>query len=366
MFASLAEIGAVFLKLGLVAFGGPAAHVALMRREVVTRRAWLPESAFLEDFAACQLIPGPTSTELAVLLGYGRAGVPGLLVAGASFVSPATVIMLLLAAVYSRFASSPLIAAALHGIRPVVVGIIGWALIDLGRRIVRGPLAALIGLAVAAASLLGANPILLLIAGGVAAMLWQWRPPAQAPHLMLAVPTAVNTSIGGIFLAFLKFGALSFGSGYVLFAFLRSDVVDGYHWLTNQQLADALAISQATPGPVFTVATFIGYLVAGLPGGLVATFAIFLPGFLLVPLLGRLVAFVRGRRWAASFLEGVNIAALGLIAAVALLLGRVAVDGPLTAAIALVALLVLLRLPLAAPALVIAGAALGLLGGLRF
>jgi chromate transporter len=358
--ASLGEIAAVFLKLGLVAVGGPAVHVALMRREVVVKRRWVDEKTFLDDFAACQLIPGPSSTELAILLGYRRGGAPGLLIAGASFILPAMLIMLALAWVYSRFATSSVIAGALHGIRPVVVGLIAWALIDLGRRIVRGPLLAAVGLAVVVVALLGANPIILLALGGFAVVVSRSLRLTVTP-VLAAASMATNTSLLGIFLVFLKYGAVSFGSGYVLFAFLHTDLVRTYHWLTTQQLVDAIAISQATPGPVFTVATFIGYLVAGVGGAAVATVGIFLPGFVLVPFLERIVRLVDTHAWAKAFLEGVNVAALGLIAAVGVQLGRVALVDPITTAIAVIALAALLRFPLAAPGLVIAGGVAGIL-----
>src|SRR5712691_587599 len=358
---SLGEIAGVFLKLGLVAVGGPAVHVALMRREVVLKRRWLDEKTFLDDFAACQLIPGPSSTELAIMLGYRRGGPAGLVVAGVLFILPAMLIMLALAWVYSRFAASSVIAGALHGVRPVVVGLIAWALIDLGRRIVLGPFLALVGLVVMVAALFGANPIILLALGGFAIVLRRsLRLKPFAPGLA-AASVAMNTSLLGIFLVFLKYGAVSFGSGYVLFAFLQTDVVQTYHWLTTQQLVDGIAISQATPGPVFTVATFIGYLVAGVSGAVVATVGIFLPGFVLVPFLERIVRLVNAHLWAKAFLEGVNVGALGLIAAVAVQLGRTALVDPITGAIALVSFAVLLRVPLAAPALMIAGGVVGVL-----
>ena len=365
MSPNLAEIAALFLKLGLIAFGGPAAHVALMRREVVERRHWLEEPAFFDYFAACQLIPGPTSTELAILLGYKRAGIAGLMVAGGLFILPAMLIMLGLAWAYARFAASPVVAGALHGIRPVVVGIIAWALIDLGRRILRGPWPALTGLGVLLAALLGWNPVLLLIVGGLLLMLRASAasiPTGRGAIGWLAASTGLgSTTLVAIFLAFLKFGAVSFGSGYVLLAFLHSDVVQTSHWLSERQLIDAIAISQATPGPVFTVATFIGFLIAGVGGAVVATVGIFLPGFVLVPFLDRIVKLVHQRKWAQAFLDGVNVAALGLIASVAVQLARTSFVDPITIVIALVSLAILLRLPLASPALILVGGVIGLI-----
>jgi len=237
-----------------------------MRREVVERRHWVDESTFLQYFAACQLIPGPTSTELAIYLGYKRAGVAALVIAGVVFILPAALIMLALAWIYERFATTRVIAGALYGIRPVVVAIVGWALLDLGRRIIRGPFPALVGLIVAVAAVVGINPIALLALGGLA-MVAELRIPAvsgrSSPAILAGTVSVGTTTLLGIFLAFLKFGAVSFGSGYVLFAFLHTDVVQNFHWLSDRQLVDAIAISQATPGPVFTVATFIGYLIAG-------------------------------------------------------------------------------------------------------
>lgn len=366
MLGSVGEIAAVFLKLGVVAVGGPAVHVALMRREVVVKRQWLDEKTFLDDFAACQLIPGPSSTELAIMLGLRRGGAAGLVVAGTLFILPAMLIMLALAWVYQHYAASATVSHALVGIRPVVTAVLAWALLDLGRRIVRGVLPLLIALAVLAGGLYGVNPIILLVIGGMALVasrsvtlpLWG----RAGSGLFLVASTATNTSLPAIFLTFLKYGAVSFGSGYVLFAFLHADVVQNYHWLTTQQLIDAVAISQATPGPVFTVATFIGYLVGGIGGALLATLGIFLPGFVLVPFLDRIVKLVNDRIWARAFLDGVNLAAVGLIAGVAIQLGRSALVDPVTVVIAVVSFLILLRAPLAAAALVVGGGVLGLTG----
>ena len=383
MSGSLAEIAAVFLKVGLIAVGGPAAHVALMRREVVVRRHWVDEKTFLDDFAACQLIPGPSSTELAILLGYRRGGAPGLIIAGTLFILPAALMMLALAWLYSRFASTAIFAGALHGVRPVVVAVMAWALLDLGRRIVTGPFVALVALVVMAAALVGVNPIVLLLIGGLAVVAQRRisHPSSPSPSGGAQGPSApsssgggrgwgwmvatapTNTALLGIFLTFLKYGVVSFGSGYVLFAFLHTDVVQTYHWLTTQQLIDAVAISQATPGPVFTVATYIGFLVAGLGGALVATVGIFLPGFVLIPFLERIVRVVNQYGWAKAFLDGVNVAAMGLIAAVAIQLGQAALVDPLTITIALLSFAVLLRFPLAAPGLVSAGGIAGLIAG---
>ena len=360
---SLLEIGAVFLKLGTVAVGGPAVHVAMMRREVVLKRRWLDEKAFLDSFAACQLIPGPSSTELAIMVGYRRGGLAGLFIAGTLFILPALLLMLLLAWLYQHLSGNQVFAHALQGVRPVVVGIVAWAIVDLGRRMITGPLAAALAGLVLVAGLLGVDPIVLLVAAG---LVWTVvRTPGQGGSGLLSlVPASPISSVSllTVFLTFLKYGVVSFGSGYVLFAFLQGDVVQGFHWLTTHQLVDAIAISQATPGPVFTVATFIGYLVAGVPGALLATAGIFLPGFLMVPYLDRLMRIVRDQAAVRNVLAGVNLGALGLIAAVTVELGRASIIGLPTLAMAIAAFVVLLRFPLAAPALVVAGALIGLVG----
>lgn len=356
----------MFLMLGCIAFGGPVAHVALMRREIVARRRWLPEAEFLRMFAACNLIPGPSSTELAIFLGYRRGGWRALVLAGVLFIAPAFLLMLAIAWAYAGFQGKPATTAVLHGIRPVVVGIIAWAALDLGRRVLARPVRLLLAAAAGGLLLAGVNPVLLLAAGGLLLAALSVG-PRRLSACLSALPLGAGLPDLGrlplLFVTFLKFGAVTFGSGYVLLAFLRSDLVVTLHWLTDQQLLDAIAIGQATPGPVFATATFIGYLVAGVPGAILATVAIFLPGFLLVPFLDRLVVAVERRHRAQAFLDGVNAAVLGLIVAVALELGRASLVDVPTAALAAGAFLVSLRWPLAAPALVAGGAAAGLLLG---
>ncbi len=339
-----------------------------MRREVVVRRHWLDEKAFFDGFAACQLIPGPSSTELAMLIGLRRGGVPGLLTAGSLFILPAMLLMLGLAWLYASFGHTAVLGNALSGVRPVVVGIIVWAIVDLARRIVREPYALLVATLIAIAAIVAVNPVLLLVIGGLLLIVRRVLSLSISAASMFAVPligkaaeVVTHVSLLSIFVTFLKYGAVSFGSGYVLFALLHADLVQSLHWLTTRQLIDAIAISQATPGPVFTVATFIGFLVGGLPGALLATLGIFLPGFLLVPFLDRIVRLVSSRPWLRAFLDGVNVAAVGLIASVAVQLARSALVDLPTALVAITAFAVLLRAPLAAPILVIVGAALGLL-----
>ncbi len=357
----LRAAAAVFLKLGLIGFGGPAAHVALMRKELVERRRWLPEQEFLRTFAACNLIPGPSSTELAIYVGYRLCGWPGLLAAGVLFILPAAVAMTAIGAAYTRFGANPAAVAILLGVRPVVVGIVLWAAVDLGRRIVTGLVPGAIVAAAAALMVAGIHPIAVLLAGGLAGLAAGRRRSGAVPMLAAALTGLGAGKLLALFLTFLKIGALSFGSGYTLLAFLRSDVVGGLHIVSERQLVDAVAIGQATPGPLFTSATFIGFLAAGLPGAVVATVGIFTPGFLFVPFLDRLMRWVELHASASEFIAGANAAALGLIVAVTLELARAAITGPADVLLALAALAVSLRRPLAAPLVVLGGAAAGLL-----
>ena len=359
---SLGEVALAFLILGTVAFGGPAAHVALMRRELVDRRRWLPEDEFLRMFAACNLIPGPSSTELAIFLGYRRAGWKGLAAGGLLFILPAMLIMLGIAWLYSRYGTTGQALAILHGVRAAVIGIVVWAVVDLGRRLLRRWRLVVLSAAVAALSFVGLNPAVLILLGGllVAGISRAWPRPAPRAVGMAIAPAlaaAGSSKLLTVFLTFLKIGLVSFGSGYVLFAFLHADFVAGLHWLSDRQLVDAVAIGQATPGPVFTTATFLGYLFAGVPGALIATLAIFLPAFVLVPMLDRIVRLIARRAWLQGFVDGANAAALGLIAAVTVQLGRAALVDPATVVIAGLALGIVFKWPLASPA-VVGGAAL--------
>lgn len=368
---SALTVALVLLKVGVIAFGGPITHVAFMRRELVERRGWLDEKTFLRMFAACNLIPGPSSTELALFIGYRLAGWQGQLLAGSLFIAPAMLVMLAIAWAYTRYGTTAPALATLGGVRPVVVGIVVWALVDLGRRAANPlPGLAIAGL-VAILSLLGANPVLLLLLGGLVLLTirqggrwlrWGsglgWLPLGGLPGLVVL---AHSDRLPALFWTFLKVGAVSFGSGYVLFAYLQSDFVQGLQWLSQQQLVDAIAIGQVTPGPVFTTATFLGYLFAGLAGALLATVAIFLPGFVLVPFLDRIVHLVERQPSVRAFLDGVNLAVIGLIATVTIQLGVSSIHSPLAAVVSVASFLVLLWRPLATPVLVLAGGCLGLL-----
>ena len=358
----LGELAAVFLKLGMIGFGGPAAHVALMRREFVARRGWVEPDEFNRMFAACNLIPGPSSTELAIFMGHRRGGRRGMLIAGSCFLLPAALLMFGLAWAYLRWGQQPAALHLLAGVRPVVVGIMAWATIELARSMVgdwpRAGIAALAAVLLA----LGFAPALIVVIAGGSLVLGRrgWR---ASPLVVTGVAYGpIPVSLATVFLAFLKIGALSFGSGYVLVAFLRADLVKAMHWLTDPQLVDAIAIAQATPGPVFSVAAFVGYLVGGVPGCVVATAAIFLPGFALVPFMDRVLWLVQHHLSARAFVDGANAAALGLIAAVTLQLASTAFTGVAAVVTAVVTITVLWRWPLASPALIAAGAAAGLVG----
>ncbi|HQY95072.1 chromate efflux transporter [Caldilinea sp.] len=295
----LTELAKLFTRLGFTAFGGPAAHIAMMHDEVVVRRQWLDEQHFLDMIGAVNLVPGPNSTEMALHIGSVRAGWRGLIVAGAGFILPAVLIVLALAWAYVEYGATPQASALLYGIKPVIIAIVLQALIRLGQKAVHGPLLATAGIAVFALYLLGVNELVLLFGiGALVAVVTMARrglagqaallPLLSLGALTAAVEQAAAISLTQLFLVFLKIGALLYGSGYVLLAFLRNDLVVNLGWLTDQQLLDAVAIGQFTPGPVFTTATFVGYLVAGLPGAIVATLGIFLPAFCFVAVLNRM------------------------------------------------------------------------------
>lgn len=381
----LREVAAIFTRLGFTAFGGPAAHIAMMRHELVERRQWIDDRRFADLLGLVNLIPGPSSTELAIYLGYLRAGWPGLLLAGACFILPAMLIVLAFAWAYVTFGSTPAVGWLLYGIKPVVLAIIAQALTGLSRTILRGPLAIACALAVLALYLLGVNVLVLLLGAGLffaavslarnerdrvkpAALPVALGPLSSpltrlVPARLAAVASAAALPFSQLtlFLTFLKIGAVLYGSGYVLLAFLRADLVQNLHWLSDHQLLDAVSIGQFTPGPVFTTATFIGYLVGGLPGALLATLAIFLPAFAFVPAIHRLAALMRRSAWARAILAGVNAAALALMAGVTFQLAGAALVDPLTWLLALAALTILLRFKPNSAWLIAAGALAGFL-----
>ncbi|MBK9052149.1 MAG: chromate efflux transporter [Chloroflexi bacterium] len=322
------EVGLLALKLGATAFGGPAAHVAMLHDEVVTRRKWLDDKHFLDLLGATNLIPGPNSTEMVIHVGYVRAGWPGLIVAGLGFILPTVFIVLALAWAYVRFGSTPAAAWLLYGMKPVVVVIVAQALWNLGTKAIRGWWGGAAAVSILLLYLFtGIGEILLLLVAGLIFTLAQNRPWPRFNvwgllplPLVTASPLQLITLIPGqlvtLFLTFLKIGSILYGSGYVLLAFLRADFVVRLGWLTDQQLIDAIAIGQITPGPLSSTATFIGYVLAGVPGAILATLGIFLPSFIFVALSSPLIPRLQRSPVARGFLDGVNVASLALMAAV--------------------------------------------------
>ncbi|GAB4152512.1 MAG: chromate efflux transporter [Cyanobacteria bacterium J069] len=371
----LGELAGVFLKLGAIAFGGPAAHIAMMDDEIVTRRRWLSRERLLDFLGITNLIPGPNSTELAIYLGYDRAGWRGLLLAGTCFILPAMLIVWALAAVYVRYQAIPQVEWLLYGVKAVVIAIIVQALWKLGQKALKDWPTWIVAIAVVAFFATGLNEIALLLLGGVAVMLIKnlgQREPG-APLLLVPLSFLAQTGTapatapasaptwGSVFLLFLKIGAVLYGSGYVLLAFLEREFVQRTGWLTSQQILDAVAVGQVTPGPVFTTATFVGYLLAGNGGAVAATIAIFLPAFALVLIINPFLPKLRQSRWVSGFLDGVNAASLGLMAVVTWTLARAAVVDWVTGILAVLSLIAVFRFKINSAWLVLGGAIAGLL-----
>jgi chromate transporter len=334
---SLKELAWLFLRLGTTAFGGPAAHIAMMHAEVVHKRRWLSEQEFLDMLGAVNLIPGPNSTEMAIHIGHARRGWLGLLISGGCFIVPAATMVCLIAWAYVTYRQLPQTEAIFYGLKPVVAAVGIQARITLGRQAVKSPLLAICGLVAAALALREVNELLILSGAGCLLLLVELtrdpgigrvRSLVVMPGLWFvsaAVVVAKPFGLWPMFLFFLKTGSVLFGSGYVLLAFLRDDLVYRCHWLTESQLLDAIAVGQITPGPVFTTATFIGYLLGGVPGAVLATLGIFLPAFVFVAISGPLVPRLRKSKLCGAFLDGVNLASLALMFAVLTQIGRAAV-----------------------------------------
>jgi len=366
------ELVLLFLRLGATAFGGPAAHVAMMEEEVVRRRRWISREEFLDLLGATNLIPGPNSTELAIHIGHRRAGWPGLVAAGVSFILPAALLVLGLAWAYVRFGALPEAEAFLYGVKPVVVAVVAQALWKLGRAAVKDVFLGILGALALAGVALGVHELVVLAAAGAlaavrkrgagrsATLLFPAMPAAAAALGTGAGAAAASAGLGLLFLTFLKIGSVLFGSGYVLLAFLRADLVARLHWLSEAQLLDAVAAGQITPGPVFTTATFVGYLVAGPAGAGIATLGIFLPAFVFVAASGPLVPRLRRSPTAGAFLDGVNVASLALMALVTAQLGRAALVDVPTLSIAAASAAALIFLRISSIWLLAGGAALGL------
>ena len=355
MINELMTLVRLFVRLSLTAFGGPAAHIAMMEDEVVGRRKWLSRQSFLDLVGATNLIPGPNSTEMTMHVGHVRAGWPGLVAAGASFIIPATLITVAIAWFYVRYGALPQVEALLAGIRPVVIAIIIGAIWRLGRQAAKSWQLVVIGVAVGAAAWLGFSEVLALFFGGLLGMIWLrgrdgwadrrgfWTSVLVVAALIAAVSAILvlgnnaarlwadaaggqprEPSPGLLGLYFLFIGSVLYGSGYVLFAFLEGGLVQTFGWLTQQQLIDAIAVGQVTPGPVFSSATFIGYVIAGWPGALAATVGIFLPSFIFVAALTPLIPRLRRSAWMAAFLDAINVSAVGLMTVVCIQLGQAA------------------------------------------
>jgi chromate transporter len=381
---SLGEIALVFLKLGTIAFGGPAAHLAMMEEEFVRRRGWLTQAEFLDRLATANLIPGPSSTEVAIFVGQLKRGWRGLIVAGCCFLIPAALIVLAIAWAYVRFGSLPKVEGVLAAIKPAVVAIVIQAVVKLGRTGVRTiPLAA-IAILSAALSFLGVGPVLVLVFAGLAsAGAWAiesraagasslgilngagWQKIVGVPKIVggvlavAAVGAAVPVGLVRLFLSFLKIGSLIFGSGMVLLAFLQTEFVEHLHWLTEKQLLDAVAVGQFTPGPLSATATFIGYLVAGWTGAVVATVGIFLPGFVLVACIGRFLPRLRRSPVVAAALDGVVAGSLALMAVVAWQLGKASIIDWMTLVVFGASLIALLQFRVNSAWVIAAAAGIG-------
>jgi chromate transporter len=365
---TLREIAWLFLKLGTIAFGGPAAHIAMMEEEVVRRRKWLDRDKFLDLLGATNLIPGPNSTELAIHIGYERRGWPGLVIAGLCFILPASLIVTAIAWFYVQYGKLPEVGSVLYGLKPVIIAIVLQALWGLATTAIKSKWLAAVGVIVLVFSFLHFNELVLIFGAGIVAMLARLvkdRAGNTARSLLplglllqASVPTAV--SLSALFLFFLKVGSVLFGSGYVLLAFLRGDLVERYGWLTNDQLLDAIAVGQITPGPVFTTATFIGYILAGGYGAVAATVGIFLPAFVFVALSGWLVPRLRKSETMGAFLDGVNIGSLALMIFVTFELGRSALIDWLSVLLTVVSAVMLIKFKVNSAWLILGGAIVGL------
>jgi len=371
---SLKELALLFLKLGTIGFGGPAAHIALMREEVVQKRKWLTEAEFLDFLGAANLIPGPNSTELAIHIGLRQRGLAGLIVAGSCFILPALLIVWLVAWGYQEYGGLPEVNHILLGIKPVIIAIVLQAIWGLTKSSVKNISLGVIGVAALGFSFAGLNEMLVLLAAGILGIVAVTRRQpitVLLPFLILtytlralaAIDSENNpaVSLSRLFWGFVKIGSVLYGSGYVLLAFIRAEFVERLHWLTEAQLLDAISVGQFTPGPVFTTATFIGYIMAGSSGAWLATLGIFLPAFVFVALSAPLLPRIRRSKSASGFLDGVNVASLALMILVTLQLGRSTIVDWKTFLISAIACVLLIRYKVNSVWLIIAGGVLGAL-----
>ena len=366
------EVASFFLKLGFLAFGGVAGHIAMMRRELVDRRKWISEQDFLDLFGIMNLIPGPSSTEMVIALGYWRAGWPALILAGALFILPAMLMVLGLSWAYVRYGMLPAAQWILYGINPMVIAIIADALLSLGRTALKTVWLALMAVASLALYFWGVSIVAIIVCTAMLTAIvgyWKTKGPQRGlgifpvagggARVAIAAASAIPFSMTRLFLTFLKIGAVSYGSGYVLLAFLRADFVAHLHWLTDKQLLDAIAAGQITPGPVFASATFVGYLTGGLKGALLATLGMFLPSFIFIAILFPFIPRLKGSAGARIFLDGINAVTVGLMAAVSWQLARGAILDAFTAVEAIVGLLILRRFQINSAWLILGGLVAG-------
>lgn len=387
----LSELAKLFLKIGVIGFGGPAAHIAMMEDEVVKRRQWLTRSQFLDLVGATNLIPGPNSTEMAIHIGYIYGGLLGLIVAGVGFIFPAVIITAIFAYIYTEFGSLPQIAPLFYGIKPVVIAVILGALWRLGQKAMKSRQLLIIVCLVVLLLLLGINEVIALLLGGLFGIIGlkiggDQSPPRQTTSMLvggLSIGAIINASVSSnlstitpslwqLGLFFLKVGSVLFGSGYVLVAFLEGELVANNHWLTQQQLIDAIAIGQFTPGPVLSTATFIGYLILGIPGAITATIGIFLPSFFFVAALNPLIPKLRQSKLAGAFLDAVNVSSVALMAVVTLRLAQTTFLKPIgnlpfdliAIVMTIIASVLVLRFGVNTPLLVLGGALIGWLSSL--
>lgn len=369
---SLSEIVRLFFKLGFIGFGGPAAHIAMMQQEVVVKRKWMSEQHFLDLLGATNLIPGPNSTEMAIHIGYDRAGWRGLLAAGLCFILPAVFITGIFAWLYHQYGQLPEVQPFLYGIKPAIIAVIIGAVYPLAKKSVKTAFLGSIGIAVLVAALFGIHEIYLMFGAGLLALAWHSLQHSGAGRLQCLVPltflqitphalgSAANVEL---FWIFLKIGAILYGSGYVLFAFLDTELV-ATGLLSRQQLIDAIAVGQFTPGPVFSSVTFIGYQINGLSGAIISTIAIFLPSFVFVALLNPLIKKMRHSGGLSAFLDAVNVASVAIIAAICFTMGTESIVDWRTVTIALVSAVVVFRFRKVNSAFIVLGGAL--LGFLLF
>ena len=368
---TVVEVAKEFLRLGFVAYGGPAAHVAMMEEQFVGRRGWLTRERFLDLVGAVNLLPGPSSTELAIYLGEIRSGLAGLIVAGACFILPAAFLVSALAWVYLKFGAVPQVTGLLFGIKPVVVALVVQAAWNLGKTALRSAALAALALVVVLLAVMGVPAVSLLIGAGLLWMVFREGKRLAGNRAALGAWIGLGSSNAGgalgllpIFVYFLKIGAVLVGSGYVLLPVLRADLVVKLHWLSDSQLLDAVAVSQATPGPFFTVATFIGYVLAGWKGAAVATIGMFLPAFVYVGATSGFLPKLRKSPLAGAFLDGVNAAAVALMAFVGWQFGRATLVNVPAIILAVLSAVLIFRYKVNSTWLVLGGAAAGIALGL--